>query len=642
VLSPRALSPAPRASAAAPQAVHDVLRSPWAPLDALVQAEMEPRSGHSFADVRVHARAEPAPVVKPRGASSPRLLASRDPAAKRNGGKPAGEPLRFRHVCVGTESLDKEEPQQDTRFEPGFADSRADRLAEYFEEGQWLMHAAGKLGRGRMEPEIRADLGNSLSGGARLDEGRQPDLALAGGEEETAGVRGVIDWMVKALTAHTIPPRVCGLVPDRSLPFPGPAEDPSPARRTPQLHSDLLSGRRRYSGSLNVPPLRGDVPAPAGPVPEGPALPPSLEELLRMSWRIARPRRRRPSLGGAYNVFRSAAGPAPAVAPPIVHDVLRSSGAPLDSAVRARMEPRLGHSFADVRVHTDARAAESARAVGAHAYAAGTHVVFGAGRYAPGSAEGQRLIAHELAHVVQQRGAPSSIQPKLEIGAAHDPAEREAEAAARAAVDGGEARVARGTGARVARQEADAGTAPSCPVVDKGTVNTISWGETSGLYPTSGPGNLYKPALWDQAKLCDLLRARRAAAEVGKRNKAVHTASPGSGAIEQMLKKYHFNENFPALDTEIADAGVKWFFLSSSSTGPAAHPGATGSVIAKTYGSFYNTGGGDVKKGDTWIHFYKLAPKPAPKGTGTDAGEPPVPSPSPGNGRDNPSDQVPP
>ncbi len=120
----------------------------------------------------------------------------------------------------------------------------------------------------------------------------------------------------------------------------------------------------------------------------------------------------------------------PAVAPPIVHDVLRGGGSPLDCGVRARMEPRFAHSFADVRVHADGRAAESARAVGAHAYAVGPHLVFGAGRYAPGSADGERLIAHELAHVVQGRGAASAIQPKLEIGAADDPAEREAERAA--------------------------------------------------------------------------------------------------------------------------------------------------------------------------------------------------------------------
>jgi hypothetical protein len=136
---------------------------------------------------------------------------------------------------------------------------------------------------------------------------------------------------------------------------------------------------------------------------------------------------------------RSASAPAPAVAPPAVHEVLRSPGAPLDASVRARMEPRFRHSFGDVRVHADGRAAESARAVGAHAYAVGPHVVFGAGRYAPGSADGERLIAHELAHVVQGRGAASVIQPKLEIGAADDAAEREADAAARAVVDGGPA-----------------------------------------------------------------------------------------------------------------------------------------------------------------------------------------------------------
>jgi hypothetical protein len=134
------------------------------------------------------------------------------------------------------------------------------------------------------------------------------------------------------------------------------------------------------------------------------------------------------------------------LAPPIVHDVLRSSGRPLDSAVRAEMEPRFRHSFADVRVHADGRAAESARAVGAHAYAVGRNVVFGAGRYAPGSGEGRRLIAHELAHVVQQRGASASLRPKLEVGAVDDPAEREADAAAD--------RVTRGGGAAVAWREA--------------------------------------------------------------------------------------------------------------------------------------------------------------------------------------------
>ncbi len=89
-------------------------------------------------------------------------------------------------------------------------------------------------------------------------------------------------------------------------------------------------------------------------------------------------------------------------APTIVEQVVRSPGQPLDAATRAFFEPRFGHTFGQVRVHTDTRAAESARAVGALAYTVGRDVVFARGRYAPESTSGRHLLAHELAHVVQQ------------------------------------------------------------------------------------------------------------------------------------------------------------------------------------------------------------------------------------------------
>src|SRR5437899_1147878 len=92
----------------------------------------------------------------------------------------------------------------------------------------------------------------------------------------------------------------------------------------------------------------------------------------------------------------------PTEVPPIVHEVLRSPGQPLDPATRAFMEPRFGHDFSSVRVHTDAKAAESARAVNALAYTVGHDVAFGAAQYAPGTAVGRRLLAHELTHVMQQ------------------------------------------------------------------------------------------------------------------------------------------------------------------------------------------------------------------------------------------------
>jgi hypothetical protein len=93
-------------------------------------------------------------------------------------------------------------------------------------------------------------------------------------------------------------------------------------------------------------------------------------------------------------------------APPIVHEVLRSPGQQLDAGTRAFMEPRFGHDFSKVRVHTDAKAAESVRAVGARAYTVGSNVVFGAGEYGPGTQAGQTLLGHELAHVVQQSSSP--------------------------------------------------------------------------------------------------------------------------------------------------------------------------------------------------------------------------------------------
>jgi hypothetical protein len=95
-----------------------------------------------------------------------------------------------------------------------------------------------------------------------------------------------------------------------------------------------------------------------------------------------------------------AAGSAPAV----VRNALQTPGRPLDAATRADMEQRFGCDFGDVRVHTDAHAERSARAVSARAYTFGGEVVFAAGEYSPYTAEGRRLLAHELAHVVQQQG----------------------------------------------------------------------------------------------------------------------------------------------------------------------------------------------------------------------------------------------
>jgi hypothetical protein len=105
--------------------------------------------------------------------------------------------------------------------------------------------------------------------------------------------------------------------------------------------------------------------------------------------------------------------PAAAVAstPPVGSSAFspRGAGHALPGSVRDFFEPRLGHDFSQVRVHTDSEAAESARAVNALAYTVGRDVVFGAGQYAPQTSRGRHVLAHELTHVIQQTGVPGSL-----------------------------------------------------------------------------------------------------------------------------------------------------------------------------------------------------------------------------------------
>jgi hypothetical protein len=113
-------------------------------------------------------------------------------------------------------------------------------------------------------------------------------------------------------------------------------------------------------------------------------------------------------------------------APPIVHEVLRSPGQPLCPAARQIMEPRFGRDFSEVRVHTGVRAAESAQEVNALAYTVGKDIVFGTGQYMPMTSVGQRLIGHELAHVVQQEAFGTALSDEIVVGAANDLHERQA------------------------------------------------------------------------------------------------------------------------------------------------------------------------------------------------------------------------
>ncbi len=134
---------------------------------------------------------------------------------------------------------------------------------------------------------------------------------------------------------------------------------------------------------------------------------------------------------GEGELARSATGPEPESVPSVVHESLRGPGRPLDADVRAEAEGRLGHDLRDVRIHADRTAADAAASVHASAFTVGHDVVFGAGRFRPGTPDGRKLLLHELTHTVQQRGR--SAQPanpsgsSLRIGPTGTAAEAQAD-----------------------------------------------------------------------------------------------------------------------------------------------------------------------------------------------------------------------
>ncbi|MBN2388413.1 MAG: DUF4157 domain-containing protein [Anaerolineales bacterium] len=122
--------------------------------------------------------------------------------------------------------------------------------------------------------------------------------------------------------------------------------------------------------------------------------------------------------------------------PSIVRNVLRAPGRPLEEKTRAALEPHFGHEFGQVQIHTDAAAADAARTVHALAFTVGKDIVFGRDQYAPTTRAGRGLLAHELAHVVQQGAKPPAFGAALTLGGCSEPAEAAAVRAAEAVLGG--------------------------------------------------------------------------------------------------------------------------------------------------------------------------------------------------------------
>lgn len=146
-----------------------------------------------------------------------------------------------------------------------------------------------------------------------------------------------------------------------------------------------------------------------------------------------------------------------------VHDVVgRGGGTPLDESTRETMESSFGQDFGDVRVHTDQQASESAKAVGANAYTIGSDIVFRSGHFDPSSPTGQRTIAHELTHVVQQRSGPvdgSEAPGGIRLSDPGDRFERAADATAAEVMTGGSSSPATEAAPTAQREETEDETA---------------------------------------------------------------------------------------------------------------------------------------------------------------------------------------
>jgi hypothetical protein len=240
--------------------------------------------------------------------------------------------------------------------------------------------------------------------------------------------------------------------------------------------------------------------------------------------------------------------------PPIVHEVLRSSGRPLDAATRAFFEPRFGHDFSRVRVHADAQAAASAQAVNAQAYTLGRDIVLGAGPPTFDSTEARLLLAHELTHVAQQdSGAVISASTALEIDRPGSAAEQEADAAVHAISQGKPVRVTASSIARLNRTVSK----PRTPV-NHGTMS-FSMEEDNPIKGRENVTIVFSPdPKGPQTKSINLIQIAKVAFDQGGKWSEQH---PEQAAIERFTtdKGFHVDvrpENLPPPRKQKSDPNI--------------------------------------------------------------------------------------
>lgn len=232
-------------------------------------------------------------------------------------------------------------------------------------------------------------------------------------------------------------------------------------------------------------------------------------------------------------------------APPVVEEVLATAGQPLADSVRRSLEPGFGYDFSQVRIHDHSKAAESARSVNALAYTVGNHIVFGDGQYDPGTSSGDRLLAHELTHTIQQTGGtPGGLQ--------RQPSDDEAEVLQGGAIAGAAGAVNQAVG--------PTGPAP-VPIAP-------SAGPTGpSPVPMAGPTGPTGPAPAPPAKAPAAAGCKASPAVPFTANKAVlHGPVAGSTALSGCKWGLTFPEAVRATISAHCD-GTDWFAVLTGLTG---------------------------------------------------------------------------
>jgi hypothetical protein len=391
----------------APPIVHEVLRSPGRPLDAATRADMEPRFGHDFSRVRVHTGA-PMPFQAKLSINKP------GDKYEQEADRIADQVMRMPEPAVQRQTVLEEEEEDETlQMKPLAAQITPLVQRETIDEEEEEEVAPANRGGGQAislsmrnleyrehnlpseEPDAREYTGpTAVEARAR----KVPPPRYSPSPEQVKAEREAAKWwrLWREWMEYkeNRPLSNLGIIEDL-LQKADKAIKESPFKETIKMLLKAVTERKEKGGENKLKEYQDKLWK----------LLQEYEELMNLR------RKEKEKMKGEVQRLALneeellAADRADAQVPTFTSSVeaaVQSGGQPLDAATRAIMEPRFGHDFSHVRVHTGPQAAVAAQTVNARAFTVGHDIVFGQGQYAPKVIAGQKLLAHELVHTVQQ------------------------------------------------------------------------------------------------------------------------------------------------------------------------------------------------------------------------------------------------